>query len=313
MPGYPNLASGEAALGRFAQAPRWPVYVFCLGAVISAWVWLAFVAAGAGAVVTDDGTAVDLGPGMAVFRPFFEWLRGFTEGSAFLTFLVQLCAPALPEAQSGSQALGLFATMVAMWMMMSLAMMTPSAAPLVRTYCDIADTARGKGEPVISPTILVVGYLLVWLAFSMIAATVQWGLISLGTIDDPVRPVQGWLAAAILLFAGYYQFSGLKDACLEKCRNPFSTLFANWQTTTSGVLRLGVQQGLYCLGCCWALMLVMLVLGTMNLAWMALFTLLAILEKSGSGKVTSRVSGGILVAWGGILAVLSAVMTVSHA
>ncbi|MEO0546815.1 MAG: DUF2182 domain-containing protein [Pseudomonadota bacterium] len=270
---------------------------------------MAVLAAGSVSVFDPVRGTVDLGPGTSPLMPMLDWLSQRTADSPLLQFLVQLCTPAVPQVDTVFQGIVVFSTMVAMWMMMSLAMMLPSAAPLIRTYCDIADTARGKGEPVITPLVLVAGYLSIWLVFSICAAAFQLGLISLGTIEDPVRPVQGWLAAAILIVAGLYQFSALKDACLEKCRNPFTTLFAKWTTSVSGVFRLGVQQGLFCLGCCWALMLVMLVIGTMNLVWMALFTLLAVLEKSGSGKVTSRLSGGILLGWGGILAISTAALT----
>ncbi|MEL6737287.1 MAG: DUF2182 domain-containing protein, partial [Pseudomonadota bacterium] len=166
------------------------------------------------------------------------WLSQRTADSPLLQFLVQLCTPAVPQVDTVFQGIVVFSTMVAMWMMMSLAMMMPSAAPLIRTYCDIADTARGKGEPVITPLVLVAGYLSIWLVFSICAAAFQLGLISLGTIEDPVRPVQGWLAAAILIVAGLYQFSALKDACLEKCRNPFTTLFAKWNTPETDVVHL---------------------------------------------------------------------------
>jgi len=308
-PGFPHLGAGEATLGRLSQQPRWTIYIFCFGALLAAWAWISVLAAGSASVFDPDRGALDLGPGSGPILPMLEWLSARTAEAPFLQFLVQLCTPVVPGVESFGQGLVLFSTMVAMWMMMALAMMLPSAAPLIRTYCDIADTARGKGEPVVTPLVLLAGYLSIWLVFSISAAAFQIGLISIGSIQDPVRPVQGWLAAGILLLAGLYQFSALKDACLEKCRNPFTTLFANWTTSTAGVFRLGLQQGLFCLGCCWALMLVMLVIGTMNLVWMALFTLLAVLEKSGSGKVTSRFSGGILLAWGGILAVSTGTLT----
>lgn len=187
-------------------------------------------------------------------------------------------------------------------------MMLPSAAPLIRTYADIADVAAGKGEPVVPIAYLVAGYLTVWFGFAALAALVQTVLVNVGLASDVSLPVQGLAAGLILLLAGAYQFSELKHACLEKCRNPFSVLFGQWTAERAGVLRLGIQQGLFCVGCCWGLMLVMLVVGTMNLAWMAFFVLFTIVEKSGKGKVTSTLSGGIFLAWGAATILLSSGM-----
>ncbi len=105
---------------------------------------------------------------------------------------------------------------------------------------------------------------------------------------------------------GAYQFSHLKQACLEKCRNPFATLFARWTTSRQGIFRLGVQQGVWCLGCCWALMLVMFAVGMMNMFWMALIGLFTLIEKQTAGRLPTRVAGAILLVWAVALLVVSA-------
>lgn len=120
---------------------------------------------------------------------------------------------------------------------------------------------------------------------------------------DPVVGIAGALA---LLVAGLYQFSGWKEACLTKCRNPFSILFANWSAKPQRIFRLGLEQGLWCLGCCWALMLVMFAVGAMNIFWMALIGLFTLIEKQTQGRVASRVAGAILLVWGAALLLVSA-------
>ncbi|RUW96244.1 DUF2182 domain-containing protein, partial [Mesorhizobium sp. M8A.F.Ca.ET.023.01.1.1] len=107
------------------------------------------------------------------------------------------------------------------------------------------------------------------------------------------------------LVAGLYQFSGLKEACRKKCRNPFSILFSNWSTSAARVFRLGVAQGIWCLGCCWALMLVMFAVGVMNVFWMALIGVFTLIEKQTAGSLPTRLAGAILLVWAAALLVVS--------
>lgn len=193
------------------------------------------------------------------------------------------------------------AAMAAMWSLMSVAMMLPSAAPMIRTYCEIADTARAKGEAVVHPMVLAGGYLCVWIAASVGFAVLTVAVQGLSKASDPLAPVRGLAAAVSLGLAGLYQFSALKAACLRKCRNPFSTLFARWSTRTASIFRLGLEQGVWCLGCCWALMLVMFAVGIMNPFWMALLGVFALFEKQVAGSLPSRVAGAILLVWAATL------------
>jgi predicted metal-binding membrane protein len=114
-------------------------------------------------------------------------------------------------------------------------------------------------------------------------------------------PAVGFAAPAVLAFAGLYQFSALKEACLDKCRNPFAVLFSRWSVRSSRIFRLGAKQGLWCLGCCWALMLVMFAVGTMNVFWMALTGLFAAVEKQSTGRFPTRLAGAILLVWAAAL------------
>jgi predicted metal-binding membrane protein len=183
---------------------------------------------------------------------------------SFADGLRALCTPG--NAAAGSR----FAAGFAMWAAMVLAMMLPSAMPMLSTYLDIAEAARDKRIAVASPVLLAGGYVLVWLAFAAAAAGVQ-------AVAGPVT--DGRVAGLFFLLAGLYQFTSLKHACLSKCRHPMPYFLAHWTERPAGVLRMGVEQGLNCLGCCWAVMLLAFIAGTMNIAWMALIGAAMILEK----------------------------------
>ncbi|MEP1206434.1 MAG: DUF2182 domain-containing protein [Rhizobiaceae bacterium] len=294
---YGHLATLDRGIAEIGLRPRWSVYALTGFAVVIAWIWLIFLAAGASQVVGTDA----VGPGMEFWRGLLSRLNVDPADDGLLAFILKICAPVAP----GGFTFGVFVSTFFMWTAMSLAMMLPSAGAMIRTYADIADVAAQKGEEVVPLAVLVLGYLSVWAGFALAMSLFQLVLIGAGLAADPVFPLQGVLAGSILIVAGAYQFSGLKDACLQKCRNPFSILFGRWSQSPAKIFKLGAEQGTYCLGCCWALMLVMLVVGTMNLAWMAFFTLFAILEKSGKGQVTSYLSGGILLLWGGILIIIA--------
>jgi len=186
---------------------------------------------------------------------------------------------------------------LAMWCAMVLAMMLPSAAPMILTYAEIADTAARKHAPVVSPFVLTAGYAAVWFGFALAATAFQIVLARAPLLD--VAAPAGWLVSgALFVAAGLYQFSTLKQACLRQCRSPFPFFFTNWATTTRGVFRLGIKQGLYCLGCCWAAMLLMLALGAMNVLWMTILAVVMTLEKLVSGTRFSYAIGAVFIVIG---------------
>ena len=295
---YNDLPAGERMLGRLAARPAPLVVLATMIAAAVGWLWLVLMAGEGARLDATSATAAQNGWLLNVAGLSADWLPGPLREA-----LAALCGPA---ALAGT-GLTTFLVSLTMWLAMSVAMMLPSAAPMLRTYADIAQTAAAKGEDARSVWTLALGYLAVWTAFSMAAAVAQTALVSAGAAAGIDTPVASALGGVMLLLAGFYQFSALKEACLEKCRNPFATLFARWSTDAGAILRLGVDQGLWCLGCCWALMLVMLAVGTMNLAWMALLALFTLLEKTGTGKVTSRLAGVILSAWGIALCTLAAI------
>lgn len=291
---FRNLDAAGRAAAVAAQRPRTAVYAVLGTAIALSWAVLIAMAVRAADTRTPGLSA----PGDALLRalPELPWPGWFDA-------LIALCLSPQPL---GFGIWARLAVLSAMWLLMSVAMMLPSAAPMIRTYCEIADTARAKNEAVVHPLVLVGGYLAVWLAVSAGLAALTLAVQAVAFTGDPLAPVQGIVAAAVLALAGLYQFSGLKAACLRKCRNPFSILFGRWSTRPSRIFRLGIQQGAWCVGCCWALMLVMFSVGLMNLFWMALIGIFTLFEKQMAGSLPSRVAGAILLVWAGAL-LLSAV------
>jgi len=182
---------------------------------------------------------------------------------------------------------GGFTRLFAMWALMSAAMMAPTALPAFATYEDLGHTTHTKFAP------LVIGYTIVWLGYSAIAAGVQIVLFQFGLIDAFGTSLSNGLSAILLIVAGAYQFSPIKEACLSKCRMPLTFFMQHFE---EGPLRNGLRLGLICLGCCWALMALAFVGGVMNLAFMGLATILMILEKMPDlGRYLTKPLGGILI------------------
>jgi predicted metal-binding membrane protein len=199
--------------------------------------------------------------------------------------------------------LSAWALAIAMWWVMMIAMMTPSAAPTILLYAQVHRhaAAQGRFETKLAPTgAFAAGYLFVWLAFSIAAASLYWlldqsGLVSAGTMGSQSR----WLSAGVLIAAGVYQLSPLKNVCLAHCRAPSQFLSQHWRPGAAGAFRLGVLHGAYCVGCCWMLMALLFVGGVMNLIWIAALAVLVLAEKAApAGQWLSRGAGMALVVWG---------------
>ena len=165
------------------------------------------------------------------------------------------------------------AVLVAMWWTMMIAMMAPSAAPAILLYARVHRHALGQGQEGdrLAPTAaFVAGYLLIWLGFSLAAALAHWALERASLIAFMGMGSQSrWLSSGVLIAAGLYQLSPLKQACLAHCRAPAAFLTRHWRPGAGGAVRLGALHGAYCLGCCWLLMALLFIGGVMNLAWIA--------------------------------------------
>jgi predicted metal-binding membrane protein len=196
---------------------------------------------------------------------------------------------------------GHFAFMLAMWVVMMIGMMTPSVAPMVLLYVEIGRQGAARGQPFASAGWFVAGYLLSWIAFAAFATLAQW-LLEWRAIVTPMMAGTGEVLGGIaLLAAGIYQWLPIKQSCLSQCRAPLSFVqrHGGFQASARGSLRLGVLHGLYCIGCCWVLMLLLFAFGVMNLLWIAGLMLFVLLEKVVPwSRALSRVSGLVACAAG---------------
>ncbi len=189
--------------------------------------------------------------------------------------------------------------MWSMWSVMMAGMMLPSAAPMISAY---ARTIRaGAPGPHGSTPLFVAGYLAVWSGFAAVATGAEWALHDAALVDAMGVSTSAWLGGLLLLAAGAYQFTGAKDACLRQCRSPLGFLLNNWRNGGRGALALGVRHGALCVGCCWALMAMLFVLGVMNLWWIALLAAVVLVEKFVPSQAITRSLGVGFVVWGAAL------------
>jgi len=193
-------------------------------------------------------------------------------------------------------------TVTLMWWVMMVAMMVPSAAPLILLYGRVMRHAEGQrhvASAYLQTTLLTTGYLAAWLAFSIVATALQYAFQRTGLISHMMLWSQStWLSAIVLAGAGLYQLSPLKLACLKHCRGPADFIGKHMRQGNAGALIMGIEHGAWCVGCCWMLMALLFVGGVMNLVWIALIALLVLVEKvTPQGEWTGRIAGGSLIVW----------------
>ena len=188
---------------------------------------------------------------------------------------------------------------IAMWWVMMIAMMTPSATPLILLYGRVLRQQAAQGKGGVPPLFLAAGYLAAWLVFSIAAALAQHALQPAGLISSMMLwSKSAWLSAGVLAAAGAYQLSPLKQACLAQCRAPVQFLTRHWRPGRRGAFTMGVQHGAYCVGCCWMLMALLFVGGVMNLVWIAALTLVVLAEKlAARGQPFANFAGVLLIVW----------------
>lgn len=187
-----------------------------------------------------------------------------------------------------------FAELLLMWWVMMAAMMLPSATPAVLLYARVR-ASRGNDQ-VAASWLFLSGYILAWLGFSIIAALIT------SFLDQRMAVGNRTAEAALLIAAGAYQLSPLKNACLRECRSPVQFISRHWRPGSWGAVRLGLLHGVYCIGCCWMLMALLFVGGVMNMAWVIALAILVAAEKlTPLGQWLARLSGVALIAWGLVL------------
>jgi predicted metal-binding membrane protein len=192
-----------------------------------------------------------------------------------------------------------FALTFAMWWVMMLGMMVPSATPMIVTFATLNRSKRTRGQSFVPASVFTLGYVIAWGTFSIGATVVQWALDRVALLSPELTAASPVLSGALLILSGLYQFTPLKRACLRGCRSPFAFVLNHWRDGWSGASRMGLEHGAYCLGCCWALMALLFVVGVMNLLWVAGIAVFVFAEKLLPGGVwIGRAGGGAMVGFG---------------
>jgi predicted metal-binding membrane protein len=187
----------------------------------------------------------------------------------------------------------------AMWAAMMAGMMLPTITPLLMLYARAVRNRTDIVNPAFRIYAMAAGYVLVWAIFSVGATVLQRTLASASVLTMMMEPASSRTAAALLFIAGVYQLTPLKAACLRACRSPITALTSRWREGAAGAFQMGVSHGLYCLGCCWALMLLLFAGGVMNLVVILVLTAWVAIEKLAPfGMHTARASGVLLIAAG---------------
>ncbi len=201
----------------------------------------------------------------------------------------------LPAESSGPQ----LSWLVPMWIVMMVAMMIPSAAPMILLFAGVARQRKIRNVPTASAAVFTLGYLLVWALYATIAATTQWQLHRLALLSPAMAAASPLLGGGLLLLAGIYQWLPAKGACLSHCRSPLGFFSDHWREGSWGALLMGLEHGTYCVGCCWALMALLFVAGVMNLLWVIAIAVFVLVEKLlPRGRLVGRAAALLLIGWG---------------
>lgn len=200
---------------------------------------------------------------------------------------------------------------LAMWTIMMIAMMFPAVAPMVLLFSTVHKKRKATNESFIPTWVFVLGYLLVWAFFGVLAYFVD---TLIGQLIRSFPKLQSYgfvIGGAVLIVAGLYQLTPLKNVCLTHCRSPLHFIMHRWREGYLGSLIMGIDHGAYCLGCCWGLMLVLFVVGIMNIAWMGILTLTIFVEKiSKHGVIISKFVGGSLILLGIVMIVRPGIVSI---
>jgi predicted metal-binding membrane protein len=192
-----------------------------------------------------------------------------------------------------------FALNFAIWWAMMPGMMLPSAAPMILTFAAVNRRKRARGGPFVPTIAFASGYLIAWGLFGVAATVADWGFERAALISPATQRLVPALGAAIIVGAGIFQLTPLKSVCLTHCRSPFDFVLNHWREGMAGALRMGLEHGLFCLGCCWALMALLFAAGTMSLLWMAAISVLVFAEKLfPAGRWIARISGVLMLGFG---------------
>ncbi|WP_417668549.1 DUF2182 domain-containing protein [Roseibium sp.] len=275
----------------------WPLVLAVLGAlVVIGWAYMA-------AMIADMIPAMDMsetGPGMGLFNIFNSYRGLSAEARAALAVLClpnQVATFGMPAETWGWLDAG---KVFLMWLMMSLAMMVPSAVPMFRAYMRRHHAEMPLRKLQFATLLVALGYTLIWIGYAVAATGAQWLMTQVGYLSPMMAPISLAFSASVLVAAGIYQFTPAKRACLTRCWYPRFSIGPH--KGTLGALEEGVAQGIACLGCCWAIMAVMFAVGLMNIIWIAILGVLIAVEKTFAYDGIRRFIGVFMVVWGCALA-----------
>lgn len=186
--------------------------------------------------------------------------------------------------------------LLAMWAVMMAAMMLPGAGPMIAAFATVNRRRRQRAAPYLPTAIFLLGYLVIWSGFALMATMVQWLLQSWGLLTTMMQSSSDYLSAALFIAAGLYQFSPFKQMCLDYCRSPESFVLTEWRDGAVGAVVMGMRHGLFCMGCCVGLMVLLFAVAVMDLRWVAALTVLVTAEKLlPGGKVLQTAIGMALI------------------
>jgi predicted metal-binding membrane protein len=185
-----------------------------------------------------------------------------------------------------------------MWWIMMIAMMVPGAAPMLLLYAAIIRKRRAQTPPYAAASLFLAGYLAMWAVFSGVAAALHWGFDSTGLLTPMMASSSTLFSGVLLIGAGLYQLSPLKNACLGQCRQPVAFITSHWRSGMLGAFRMGAAHGVYCLGCCWLLMALLFFGGVMHVYWIAGIATYVLVEKLLRGRWLTNASGAALMSAG---------------
>jgi predicted metal-binding membrane protein len=244
------------------------------------------------------GTTIDKAVESAVKRDRIVVLGALSSVVA-LSWAYVLAGAGMDMMMPAAWGLGYAGVMFVMWWVMMVAMMLPSAAPMVLLFAAMNRKQKESGNPFVPTALFASAYLIVWAGFSIAAVAVQWSLESMALLSPALVSVSVVLGGSLMLAAGIYQLTPLKQACLAHCRSPLQFILTRWRAGANGAFRMGIEHGTYCVSCCWFLMGLLFFGGIMNLYWIAGLAVFVLLEKTiPVGHWFSYFVGIALIVWG---------------
>ena len=279
----PILVAAAFDLESVLRRDRLVVVIALVAVIVLSW---AYILAGAGMGMSAFEMTQSVGVSDSAQPSMQEMSTGGTAADSLMA--------------TGTWTVGYAVVIFLMWWVMMLGMMLPSAAPLLLLFARMM--RKEKGAPYVPTGVFALGYVVMWAAFSAIATGAQWGLEASGLLSGIMVGTSAVLAAALLIAAGVWQLTPLKNACLRHCRSPIGFLSAHWRPGRTGAFRMGLVHGAFCLGCCWFLMALLFYGGVMNLYWIIGLALYILIEKLlPAGVRIGQLTGVALIAWGAVL------------